>query len=135
MGQNVLHTTRRGATRVGDHISTTRLLHVCGNEFSPLFPLSFCMQLQRGLIWAQAPNRSNTVLYIFCCVPAHYFHKEFLVLEWGQPLDEEQPFEAAYMQESGYTDGQRKHVEDFKLKNSVDKKMVINCVKQVRSGN
>lgn len=36
-------------------------------------------------------------------------------------MDEEQPFEAEYKRDSGYTDGQGKHVEDFKLKDGVDK--------------
>lgn len=72
-----------------------------------IVPIKFCVQLQRGLIWAQGTNRSNIVLGIFCCVPAHYSHKEILVLGYGQRLDEE-AFEAEYKQDSGYTDGQRK---------------------------
>lgn len=43
------------------------------------------------------------------------------MLGWGQLLDEEQPFEAECKQESGSADEQREHVDDFKLKDSVDK--------------
>lgn len=87
----------------------------------PRFLHQISVYSHSDLLCARAPNRSHTVLSIFCYVPARYSHKKIVVPGWGQLLDEEQPFEAECKQESGYADEQRKHVDDFKLKDGVDK--------------
>lgn len=56
MGQNILCVTGRDTIEVGDLLSTTSLHHFCGDQLSPSFPLSFCIQLQQSLVLAQAPD-------------------------------------------------------------------------------